>query len=238
MDYFVGTSGYSYKEWKGPFYPPDLPARDMLRFYSSRLAAVEVNNTFYRMPSVKLMESWAEQVPPGFRFVLKAPRKITHIRPLRDKGEELEYLGRTAAVLGDKLGAILFQFPPYLHKNMDLLQSFLEQLPAGVKAVLEFRHTSWCDGELHEALRRRGCALCCSDTETGEFSQLVDTAGWGYLRLRKPGYTREELLAWLGRIASLPLAEVYVFFKHEEAGAGPKLARDFLDLVGITNEEQ
>lgn len=231
MDYFVGTSGYSYKEWKGSFYPKDLPARRMLAYYSRKLPAVEINNTFYRMPSPGLIESWAEQVPPGFRFVLKASRKITHLRPLQDKGEEVEYLFRTAAPLGDKLGAILLQFPPYLHKNMELLKKFIELLPREVKTVFEFRHPSWCDDELHDTLRKRGCALCCSDGAGEEFSQLIDTAGWGYLRLRQPGYTREELTAWADRIASLGWREVYVFFKHEDEGGGPKLARDFLDLV-------
>jgi uncharacterized protein YecE (DUF72 family) len=132
--------------------------------------------------------------------------------------------------LGDKLGAILFQFPPYLHKDIELLKRFTDLLPAEVKTVFEFRHRSWCDEELHVALRNRGCALCCSD-ESEEFSELIDTADWGYLRLRKESYTQEELLEWADRIRSHKLKEVYVFFKHEDVGAGPKLARDFLDLV-------
>lgn len=236
MDYFVGTSGYSYKEWKGSFYPQDLPARMMLHYYSRNLPAVEVNNTFYRMPSAKMVESWAEQVPEGFRFVLKASRKITHIRPLKDKGEEVDYLFSAATAMGDKLGAILFQFPPYLHKDIELLKSFTDLLPPEVKTVFEFRHSSWCDSELHEALQAKGCALCCSDEGTEEFCQLIDTAGWGYLRLRKESYTKEELLDWAGRIASRNWKEVYVFFKHEDAAAGPKLARDFLDLIGQNRE--
>ena len=168
--------------------------------------------------------------------MLKAPRKITHIRPLKDKGEEVDYLFSTAAAMGDKLGAILFQFPPYLHKDIELLKNFAALLPPKVKTVFEFRHRSWCDSDLHEALQAKGCALCCSDEGTEEFGQLIDTAGWGYLRLRKESYTKEELLDWAGKIASRNWKEVYVFFKHEDAGAGPKLARDFLDLIGQNRE--
>lgn len=237
VNVYVGTSGYSYKEWKGSFYPQNLPDRMMLQYYSRILPAVELNTTFYRMPTEKLIASWAEQVPPGFRFVLKASRRITHIRPLRDKGEEVDYLCRTAGSLGEKLGAILFQLPPYLRRDMELLQSFMELLPRGIRAVFEFRHSSWCEEELHAALRHRGSALCCSDEGAEEFGRLVDTAGWGYLRLRRPSYTREELQAWLDGIRALALNEVYVFFKHEDEGAGPRLAREFLELVEVAGRE-
>src|SRR4030042_5699104 len=143
MEFYVGPSGYSYKEWKGPFYPKDLPEKDMLRFYGENLPAVEINNTFYRMPSVSMLEAWAEQVPPDFRFVLKASRKITHSQPLKEKGDEVGYLFKTAATLGDKLGAILFQLPPYLHRNIELLVDFVDLLPSGTKVAFEFRHRSW-----------------------------------------------------------------------------------------------
>lgn len=231
MQYYVGTSGYSYKEWKGPFYPKNLPDKDMLQFYSKNLPAVEINNTFYRMPSADTVRSWGEQVPADFRFVLKASRKITHNKSLQNKGDEVGYLFRTAAHLGDKLGAILFQLPPYLHKNMELLTAFVDLLPSDFKTVFEFRHRSWFDDELYELLREKKCALCCSDSENEELGRLVPTADWGYLRLRKPSYSEAELLDWTRRIKSFDRQAVYVFFKHEEDGFGPKIARHFLDLM-------
>ena len=231
MRFYVGTSGYSYKEWKGPFYPKGLVAKDMLRFYGENLPAVEINNTFYRMPSASMLEAWAEQVPPDFRFVLKAPRKITHSKPLKEKADEVAYLFKIAATLGDKLGAILFQLPPYLRKNTDLLAAFVELLPPGIKVAFEFRHSSWFDDELFSILHDKGCALCCSDSENEELSRFIATTGWGYLRLRKPNYSEGELLDWAQKIKSQNWKRVYVFFKHEDAGAGPKLAGQFLDLA-------
>lgn len=231
MQLYVGTSGYSYKEWKGPFYPKDLSNKDMLRFYGENLPAVEINNTFYRMPSTSMLESWAEQVPPEFRFVLKASRKITHAKPLKEKGDEIDYLFKTAAILGDKLGAILFQLPPYLHKNIELFTDFVDLLPAGTRVAFEFRHRSWFDDDLYEILRNKGYAICCSDSENEELSQCIATVGWGYLRLRKPNYSEEELLGWAHKIKSQNWQEVYAFFKHEDDGAGPKLAKHFLDLA-------
>lgn len=231
MRFYVGTSGYSYKEWKGPFYPKGLPDKDMLRFYGENLPAVEINNTFYRMPSASMLEAWADQVPPDFRFVLKAPRKITHSKPLKEKADEVGYLFKMAATLGDKLGAILFQLPPYLRKNIDLLAAFVELLPPGLKVAFEFRHSSWFDNELFTILHDKGCALCCSDSENEELSRFIATAGWGYLRLRKPDYSEGELVDWAEKIKSQQWQEVYAFFKHEDDGAGPKLAGQFLDLA-------
>jgi uncharacterized protein YecE (DUF72 family) len=231
MQLYVGTSGYSYKEWKGLFYPKDLPDKDMLRFYGSSLPAVEINNTFYRMPNAGMLEAWAEQVPSDFQFVLKASRKITHTKPLKEKGDEVDYLFKTAATLGDKLGAILFQLPPYLHRNIELFADFVELLPTGTKVAFEFRHHSWFDDKLYEILRNKGYALCCSDSENEELSQFVATADWGYLRLRKPNYSEKELLDWAQKIKSQKWQAVYAFFKHEDDGAGPNLAKHFLDLV-------
>jgi uncharacterized protein YecE (DUF72 family) len=231
MQIYVGTSGYSYKEWKGPFYPPDLPGKDMLRYYSSQLPAVEINNTFYRMPAEGLLESWGQQVPPDFRFVLKAPRKITHTKPLKDKDDEVGYLLRTAATLGDRLGAVLFQLPPYLRRDPELLINFLELLPSGTRSVFEFRHRSWFDETIYDMLRKKGCTLCCADGEDEALTRLVATSGWGYLRLRRPGYSETDLSEWARRIKSQDWQTVYVFFKHEEAGAGPKLASHFLELA-------
>ncbi len=189
MQFYVGTSGYTYKEWKGPFYPKDLPDKNMLRFYGENLPAVEINNTFYRMPSASILEAWSEQVPPEFRFVLKASRKITHSKPLKEKGDEVGYLFETAATLGDKLGAILFQLPPYLHKNIELLANFVDSLPSGIKAAFEFRHGSWFGDELYEILRKKRYAICCSDSENEELSQFVTTADWGL-----PSVAQTELL--------------------------------------------
>jgi uncharacterized protein YecE (DUF72 family) len=231
MQFYVGTSGYSYKEWKGPFYPKDLPDKEMLRFYGENLPAVEINNTFYRMPNTSMLDAWAEQVPPDFRFVLKASRKITHAKPLKEKGDEVSYLFKTAATLGDKLGAILFQLPPYLHRNIELFADFVEVLPSGTKVAFEFRHHSWFDDKLYEILHNKGYALCCSDSENEELSQFVATADWGYLRLRKPNYSEKELLDWAQKIKSQNWQAVYAFFKHEDDGAGPNLAKHFLDLV-------
>lgn len=231
MQFYIGTSGYSYKEWKGIFYPKDLPDKDMLRYYAKNLPAVEINNTFYRMPTATMLEGWAEQVPADFQFVLKASRKITHSKPLKEKADEVDYLFRTAATLGEKLGAILFQLPPYLHRNIELLADFMDLLPSGTKAAFEFRHRSWFDDELYEILRNKGYAICCSDSENEELSQFVATADWGYLRLRKPNYSEKELLDWAQKIKSQPWQAAYVFFKHEDEGAGPKMAKHFLDLA-------
>ncbi len=230
MRLYVGTSGYSYKEWKGPFYPKGLPEKDMLRFYGENLPTVEINNTFYRMPTISMLEAWAEQVPPDFRFVLKASRKITHSKPLKEKGDEVSYLLGTAATLGDRLGAILFQLPPYLRRNIELLTDFVDLLPSGTKAAFEFRHHSWFDDETYAILSDKGCAICCSDSENEELSQFVATASWGYLRLRKPNYSEEELLRQAQKIKSQNWHAVYAFFKHEDDGAGPKLAKHFLEL--------
>ncbi|RJQ83523.1 MAG: DUF72 domain-containing protein [Desulfobacteraceae bacterium] len=231
MRLFAGTSGYSYKEWKGPFYPQDLPDRDMLRYYSTHLPAVEINNTFYRMPGTGVLTAWAAQVPPDFRFVLKAPRKITHAKPLLEKEAEIDYLFRAAATLGDRLGAVLFQLPPYLHRNTELLAAFVDLLPSGARTAFEFRHRSWFEEEIYTLLRNKGCALCCSDGDKEELRQFVATAGWGYLRLRKPDYVEADLSAWARRIKNQKWEAVYIFFKHEDAGAGPKLAKQFLELA-------
>ncbi len=231
MQYYVGTSGFSYKEWKGYFYPQDLPDKEMLKFYGQALPAVEINSTFYRMPRQSTLNGWALQVPPDFRFVLKAPRKITHSKPLKEKGDDVEFLCETAAALGDRLGAILFQLPPYLHKDIGLFAAFADRLPSGIRVAFEFRHRSWFDDDIHEILCKKGLALCCADSENEELNQFAGTADWGYLRLRRPDYTEAELLDWAQKIRSQNWREVYAFFKHEDEGIGPKLARQFLEIV-------
>lgn len=227
----AGTSGYSYKEWKGAFYPEDLAAADMLRYYSERLPAVEINNTFYRMPTEKLLASWAEQVPEGFRFALKAPQKITHKKKLEETGEETTYLFRTAGTLADRLGVVLFQLPPWFRKDVPRLERFLEEIPAGTRAAFEFRHASWFEDEVFGALRRRESALCIADAEGDLEVPVVATAPWGYLRLRRTDYDEAALEAWAERVRAQAWEEAYVFFKHEDEATGPRLAARFLELA-------
>ncbi|HEY2798642.1 MAG TPA: DUF72 domain-containing protein [Thermoanaerobaculia bacterium] len=227
MRVLTGTSGFSYKEWKGSFYPEDLPADEMLRYYAERLPAVEINNTFYRMPKAELLAGWSEQVPDGFRFVLKASQRITHFKRLKDVSEEVGYFLRVAATLGDRLGPILFQLPPNLKKDLPRLSDFLELLPAATRAALEFRHASWFEDDVLEVLRRRGAALCVAEDEELA-APLVATAGWGYLRLRRPDYGEAEVQAWADRVRAQAWEEAYVFFKHEDAGTGPRLAAQML----------
>ena len=231
MQLRAGTSGYSYKEWKGPFYPEKLAAGDMLSFYAKRLPTVEINNTFYRMPKASVLKSWASQVPPDFRFSIKASRRITHFKRLKDAGEETEYLLRTLGELGERLGVVLFQLPPKLALDLERLERFLEILPDGTQAAFEFRHDSWLDPGVFEALRGRNFALCVADTDDGDAAPLVSTADWGYLRLRRPDYSREALADWADRIRETGWRDAFVFFKHEDAGAGPRMAANFLEIA-------
>ena len=230
MKLWVGTSGYSYKAWLGSFYPERLAAKEMLRFYASRLPSVEINNTFYRLPKASVLRSWAEQVPPDFRFVLKAPQRITHMKRLKDAGSEVDYLFRVATVLAGNTGAILFQLPPHLQKDIERLKNFLAVLPKEPAVAFEFRHPSWFDHEVFATLREHNRALCIADMEESESSNLVPTATWGYLRLRRPAYSGADLSSWKERIFSQPWDHAYVFFKHEDEGIGPRLAAEFLEL--------
>jgi len=239
MELQAGTSGFAYKEWVGPFYPEGLPAAQMLAHYAGRLPAVEINNTFYRLPRASVLEGWAAQVPDAFRFALKASRRITHQKRLRDAGEETGYLLRTAAALGPKLGVMLFQLPPNLGLDLERLDRFLELLPAGTRAAFEFRHPAWADAAVFERLRARDLAWVGVDAEEAPLAECGPaTAGFGYLRLRRPGYARAELAAWVARIAAQPWREAFVFFKHEDAGAGPRLAEEFLALAGRAAERK
>lgn len=231
MRIWAGTSGFAYKEWKGAFYPEDLPDKEMLAHYASRLPAVEINNTFYRMPNEKLLLGWAEQVPDGFRFAIKASRKITHQKKLAGAEEETEYLLRTVSILEGRLGPVLFQLPPYLRKDAGLLATFLDLLPPTIPAAFEFRHDSWLDDESLDLLAERGKALCVAETEEGLDAPRLGTAGWGYLRLRRTDYGDDELAAWAERIAGEDWSDAYVFFKHEDEAEGPRFAERFLELA-------
>ena len=230
MRVLAGTSGFSYKEWKGSFYPEDLPAERMLAYYSERLPAVEINNTFYRMPKPALLESWAAEVAPEFRFVLKASQRITHFKRLKDTGSEVEYFFGVASTLGERLGPVLVQLPPNLKKDLPRLEAFLATLPAGARPAFEFRHASWFEEDVFEALRGKGAALCVAEDEELA-TPLVATASWGYLRLRRQDYDGAAVAAWADRVRAQSWSEAYVFFKHEDAGSGPRLAAEFLERI-------
>jgi uncharacterized protein YecE (DUF72 family) len=234
----AGASGFSYKSWKGPFYPVDLPDAEMLAYYARRLPAVEINNTFYRLPKAKVLEDWAGQTPDGFRFVLKASRRITHMQRLKDVGELLGYLFETAGTLGPKLGPFLFQLPPHLKKDLDRLRTFLDLVPPDRRIALEFRNASWFEDDVFEALRAHDTALCVAETEPddkeggNETAPLIATASWGYLRLRRDDYADADLASWAERIRGQGWSEAYVFFKHEDQGAAPRLALRLIELNG------
>lgn len=233
MRLIVGTSGYSYKEWKGNFYPEDLPAAKMLPFYASHFDSVEINNTFYRVPDPKTVSRWAAEVPDRFTFVLKAPQRITHHKKLAEAGEDIRYLFEVAEQLGPKLGPVLFQLPPFLRKDAQLLRDFLGILPPGKPIAFEFRHASWFDDEIRDILRQRNVALCLADTdESAADPALTPTADWGYLRLRRTDYPDDALSEWRRRISAQPWERAYVFFKHEDEGKGPAFAKRFLEGLG------
>jgi uncharacterized protein YecE (DUF72 family) len=229
---WVGTSGYSYKAWLGSFYPERLAAKEMLQFYASRLPAVEINNTFYRMPKESVLQSWAEQVRAEFRFVLKAPQRITHQKRLKDVAREVGDLFRVETALGAHTGAVLFQLPPYLRKNLPTLQDFVSILPADRAVAFEFRHASWFDDEIYNCLREHNCALCMAEMDETKSFDLISTATWGYVRLRRSEYSRADLLNWKERILAQQWDHAYIFFKHENEGIGPRLAGEFLELAG------
>jgi uncharacterized protein YecE (DUF72 family) len=231
MKLHVGTSGYSYKEWKGNFYPEDLPAKEMLSFYSRRLPAVEINNTFYRLPQPGMIENWKAQVPARFRFSIKATQRITHIKRLNNVADETKYLLETAALLEDRLGVVLFQLPPNMKKDSERLKAFLGVLPANVRTAFEFRHETWFDDEVFSLLRAQEAALVVSDTDEKPLTEIISTANWGYLRLRRTSYGENDLVNWLQRVREQKWKDAFVFFKHEDEGVGPKLAAQFIEMT-------
>ncbi|MGQ0732581.1 MAG: DUF72 domain-containing protein [Acidobacteriota bacterium] len=217
----IGTSGYNYPEWKGSFYPSDLPTAKMLPFYAARFATVEINYTFYRMPTAKIVAGWASQVPTDFRFTLKAPRRITHDRRLRDVADPVRAFCEAAAELGPRLGALLFQLPPSFKKDLAVLDGFLDVLPPRVCGAFEFRHDSWLDDEVYARLRDRNLALCLADTESRS-TPVVITADYAYFRLRDEGYTEADIARWADAVEDLHgrCKDVFVYFKHEDEGKG------------------
>ncbi len=240
MRLLTGTSGYAYKEWKGSFYPEDLPADRMLAYYSTRLPAVEINNTFYRMPRESVLEGWAEATGEEFRFAIKASRRITHFRRLRGVEELVQYLLDTVQVLGAKLGPLLFQLPPNFKRDDEALGGFLELLPAGCRAAFEFRHDSWLDDEVYRLLSGHGgAALVTSDRGDGAEPPVVPTAGFGYLRLRRTDYAEADLERWAARVREQPLAGDLRLLQAREdrrrPGAGRPI-RGSLHLACITHQ--
>ena len=227
MRCWVGTSGFSYKAWKGSFYPEDLPNDQMLAYYGERLNAVEINNTFYRMPARKVLADWGGKVPDDFSFVLKASRKITHFKRLKDTQDELGYLLDVSSELGGRLGPMLFQLPPNLKADAERLGDFVSLFPDGFRAAFEFRNDSWFDDEIYTILGDAGAALVVSHMEE-EPPPVVATGKYGYLRLRREAYEQDDLSRWAQIVSNQGWEDVYVFFKHEDAGAGPALAARFV----------
>lgn len=236
MATWIGTSGYNYPEWKGSFYPETLPAAKMLPYYAERFPTVEINYTFYRTPTEKILAGWDSATPPHFRLTLKAPRRITHDARLRDCADRVRQFLETAAVLGPKLGALLFQLPPNLKKDVALFDAFLDAFPPRVCAAFEFRHESWLTGEIYERLRARNLALCVADSE--KLSTPVEiTADYAYFRLRDEGYTPADITRWgdVIRERTPGLRDVFVYFKHEEEGKGPEFATMLMQALGATS---
>lgn len=231
MQFFVGTSGYSYAAWKGIFYPSKLPQKEMLRFYGDKFSAVEINGTFRKLPQVDVVKAWAEQVPPSFRFSLKAPQSITHFKRLKDVEGITAELVNLANALAKKQGPILFQLPPNFKKDMSRFQDFLALMDVRIPYAFEFRHPSWFDDEVFRCMKKNRCGLCIADADDLPRPDIVATAKWAYLRLRRERYTAKQLRVWIDRLMAAKLREAYVFFKHEDTGSGPKLAARFMKLV-------
>lgn len=232
MKLFVGSSGYGYKEWKGKFYPEKISAAEMLHFYAERLGTVEINNTFYRMPTESLLASWAKQVPDDFVFAIKAPQVITHNKRLRDVEEEAAYLFRTISVLGSKLGPVLFQLPGSFRADRAQLENFLSLIPVGLSCAFEFRSKTWFDDKIIDLLHEARCCLCTADTDKAPADRIIGTAPWGYLRLHRTDYMDADLSRWAEQVLSQKWKKAFVFFKHEEQAKGPEMAMHFLELTG------
>jgi uncharacterized protein YecE (DUF72 family) len=235
MRYLIGTSGYNYPEWRGSFYPEKLPASKMLAYYAERFNTVEVNYTFYRIPTPALLDGWARGTPDAFTFTLKAPRRITHDSKLQRVEDLTQTFCKTATTLGSKLGVLLFQLPPTLKRDDAVFESFLDTIPEGTRAAFEFRHASWHDAAVFEALRRRNLALCIADSEKMS-TPVVQTADYSYFRLRDEGYQPADIERWGTTISQADgIRDAYVYFKHEEQGKGPEFARLLMTSLGSGN---
>ncbi len=230
MNIYIGTSGYSYKEWKGSFYPEDIKPDKMLSFYAEQFSTVEINNTFYRIPQKSVLETWGKQVPEEFRFSIKAPQRITHIKRLKEVEDDNKYFIDVIKTLGKKLGIVLFQFPPYFKKDLELLQNFINIFPKNISAAFEFRHVSWFEDDVYSCLNDRNFPLCLSETDEEPGIDIISTANEGYLRLRKSDYSKSEIKKWSDKIKKQNWEEAFVFFKHEDGAKGPKFAKQLIDI--------
>lgn len=231
MNFWVGTSGFQYTEWKGNFYPEDLSTAKMLPYYAERFSTTEINYSFHRIPAPKTIDNWKAQTPEKFRFALKAPQKITHWSKLKDCADTLEYFCKVVSGLGERLGPVLFQLPPTFKKDATRLRAFLALLPREGRVAFEFRHPSWFDDEVFGLLREHHAALCIADEEDDLRVPVVATAAWGCLRLRRPDYDAAALKAWAKQVRKQDWRDAFVYFKHEDEGKGPQLAKRFLDLA-------
>jgi uncharacterized protein YecE (DUF72 family) len=232
MNTWVGTSGFQYAEWKGNFYPEDLSAAKMLPYYAERLNTTEINYTFHRIPAAKTIDNWNKLTPPTFRFALKAPQKITHWSKLRECGDTMRYFHDVISGLGEKLGPILFQLPPNFQKDTFVLADFVNCLPTGARAAFEFRHESWFADDVWEIFKSRNVALCLN--ETADFAApKISTADYGYLRLRREDYSKIDIERWADYVREQRerWTDAFIYFKHEEAGVGPKFARQMVELL-------
>ena len=234
----TGTSGFAFPEWKGVFYPKELKSDGFLPYYATRFPTVEINNTFYRLPKESVLQHWAEQVPEGFSFAIKASQRITHFARLKPESlETVEYLVRATAVMGDRLGPILFQLPPNMKRDVERLRAFLGKLPEGRRYAMEFRHASWFeDDAAFDALSEEGVGLVVIDQE--DFASPVRcTAAWSYLRLHRMDYSAADLARWAQQVNELGCREAYVFFKHDHVpdseGSGPLAVDAFNRAWGV-----
>jgi uncharacterized protein YecE (DUF72 family) len=229
----AGASGYSYKEWKGIFYPEDIKPDAMLAYYAQRLPTVEINNTFYRMPKIAMLETWAKATPGDFRFAIKAPRRITHMARLKadEAAESVTFLYKNLAALGVRQGPVLFQLPPFLKKDLPRLSEFLRLLPDGHRAAFEFRNASWFADDVYDALKGAGAALCLSERENNTPPPLVETTSWGYVRLRLEAYSQPDLKQWAERLAATTWREIYAYFMHELTA--PSYARTLMQVSAM-----
>jgi uncharacterized protein YecE (DUF72 family) len=228
----AGASGYSFKEWKGTFYPQDLQPDAMLAWYAARLPTVEINNTFYRMPRPEVLENWAATTPADFRFAIKASRRITHLARLKEEpvADPLQFLYRTLAALGEKRGPVLFQLPPNLKKDLPRLTAFLRLLPEDHRAAFEFRNETWFTDDVYDVLRGVGAALCLSEREDNAPPPIVETAPWGYVRLRLESYADDDLRTWARTLAASAWSRTYVYFMHEPTA--PAYAKALMGFCG------
>jgi uncharacterized protein YecE (DUF72 family) len=230
----AGASGYSFKEWKGDFYPADMKPEGMLAWYAERLPTVEINNTFYQMPKASVLQGWAASTPASFRFAIKASRRITHMARLKadSAADSVGYLYKNLAALGEKRGPVLFQLPPFMKKDLPRLEEFLKLLPDGHQAAFEFRNDSWFADDVYSALQAAGASLCHSEREDNTPPPLIETAPWGYVRLRLESYSDTDLQAWARRLEATGWRQIHVYFMHEPTA--PRYARTLMECQGRT----